>query len=212
MSALSAKYKYMIKTNKLQAKKLTSSHGFTIIELLVVITIIGTLASISLNTLNTARVKARDAKRKADLRSIATALEFYYDDHGYYPDVINLRHADNTRCRITPSFIYSTDQDTCWTALANELMPYINLPIDPLNNAIYNYIYFSCEQCSRAGTKQDYDLIAILEFPADLNRAGVNCGMRFHLSGPAGPNLMHKSLYDGCPNGAWSEPRLFSIH
>ena len=51
------------------------------IELLVVIAIIGLLSSVVLAQLGNARVKARDAKRVADMQGIMTALELYYDDH-----------------------------------------------------------------------------------------------------------------------------------
>jgi prepilin-type N-terminal cleavage/methylation domain-containing protein len=61
------------------------TQGFTLIELLVVISIIGLLSSIVLASLNTARSKARDAKRKQDLHQIQIALELYYSTYGGYP-------------------------------------------------------------------------------------------------------------------------------
>jgi prepilin-type N-terminal cleavage/methylation domain-containing protein len=59
--------------------------GFTLIELLVVVAIIGLLATLSIVALNTARAKARDAKRVGDVKQIQTALELYYNDQGAYP-------------------------------------------------------------------------------------------------------------------------------
>lgn len=59
--------------------------GFTLIELLVVIAIIGLLASVVLLALNSARAKSRDAKRLADVRQIASALELYFNDVSSYP-------------------------------------------------------------------------------------------------------------------------------
>ena len=59
--------------------------GFTLIELLVVIAIIGLLSTLSILALNTARARARDAKRIADVKQIQTALEMYYNDTGDYP-------------------------------------------------------------------------------------------------------------------------------
>lgn len=66
----------MIKNNK---------KGFTLIELLVVIAIIGLLSTLSILSLNTARARARDTKRVADVKQIQTALEMYFNDVGSYP-------------------------------------------------------------------------------------------------------------------------------
>lgn len=68
-------------------KKLRNKNkaGFTLIELLVVIAIIGLLASVVLLALNGARAKSRDAKRLADVRQIASALELYFNDRNTYP-------------------------------------------------------------------------------------------------------------------------------
>lgn len=64
-------------------KKLTK--GFTLIELLVVIAIIGILSSVVLASLNSARQKARDARRISDAKNIQLALELYADSNGAYP-------------------------------------------------------------------------------------------------------------------------------
>ncbi len=65
----------------------TPSHkkGFTLIELLVVIAVIGILASVVMASLNSARMKARDARKIADFKNISTALYLYQDTYGRMP-------------------------------------------------------------------------------------------------------------------------------
>ncbi|PIT91375.1 hypothetical protein COU17_01105 [Candidatus Kaiserbacteria bacterium CG10_big_fil_rev_8_21_14_0_10_49_17] len=63
-----------------------NGRGFTLIELLVVIAIIGLLSSVVLASLNSARAKARDARRVSDLKQLQLALELYYDSNGSYPN------------------------------------------------------------------------------------------------------------------------------
>lgn len=63
--------------------------GFTLLELLVVIGIIGLLASILVVNLTGARRRARDTKRVADVRSLQTANEDYYGKNGKYPGTIS---------------------------------------------------------------------------------------------------------------------------
>lgn len=59
--------------------------GFTLIELLVVVAIIGLLATLAIISLGTARSKARDAKRLADIKSVQSALELYNNENAAYP-------------------------------------------------------------------------------------------------------------------------------
>jgi prepilin-type N-terminal cleavage/methylation domain-containing protein len=61
-----------------------TKRGFTLIELLIVIGIIGILATVVTVSLLEARAKGRDAERRADLNSIALALESHYSSNGTY--------------------------------------------------------------------------------------------------------------------------------
>ena len=61
--------------------------GFTLIEILIVVSIIGMLASIVLVGLGSFRSRGRDARRAADLREVQNALELYNEKQGSYPQV-----------------------------------------------------------------------------------------------------------------------------
>lgn len=60
--------------------------AFTLIELLIVITIIGILAVAIVPRLSSSTGRARDVARKSDLSSLAAGMELYYADNGAYPD------------------------------------------------------------------------------------------------------------------------------
>jgi prepilin-type N-terminal cleavage/methylation domain-containing protein len=62
--------------------------GFTLIELMVVIAIIGTLATLLTIALSSARLKARDTERISDVSQIRSSLEAYYQAEGSYPSAI----------------------------------------------------------------------------------------------------------------------------
>ncbi len=64
---------------------LSGRQGFTLIEMLVVIAIVGLLSSVVVVGLTGAREKARDARRIADIRGIQNDLEIEYRDASGYP-------------------------------------------------------------------------------------------------------------------------------
>lgn len=129
-----------MKSRLLFKRALAGRQGFTLIELLVVIAVIGILSSIVMASLNSARTKARDAKRQADIRQLQTAIQLYYDDYGTFP-------SDNGSCNTGQGAwccLGHGDMGTCWyggsyhgsTVLDNSLAPkYIpTLSDDPRNN------------------------------------------------------------------------------
>lgn len=146
-------------------------HGFTLIELLVVIAIIGVISTIVLASLNTARMKSRDAKRISDLHQIRLALEMYYHDNGNYP--------------VLAFWTYSTDA-VAWNTLQMALSPYIkSLPVDPKNNASgpwttgnYSYTY----GYNTVGYPNKYDLVAQVEDVNNRMRCGVKAWL-YHTAG-----------------------------
>ncbi|HLB95286.1 MAG TPA: prepilin-type N-terminal cleavage/methylation domain-containing protein, partial [Patescibacteria group bacterium] len=138
---------------------MTRNKGFTLIELLVVIAIIGILASIIIVSLIGVRERARDARRKSDLRSMRTALELYYGKNKKYPQ------ADN--------WVLSNDQSGWQSALGaltqGPLPAITDLPEDPLNASepggfpwgeSDNYIY---AYMAPGANPTKYDLVARLE-------------------------------------------------
>lgn len=68
----------------MQNKTQKFKKGFTLIEILVVVSIISILASVTIATMRNVREKANDSRRKHDLQQIKLALELYNEKHGNY--------------------------------------------------------------------------------------------------------------------------------
>lgn len=132
----------------------TKNFGFTLIELLVVISIIGILSALILVNFNSARARARDARRKGDLDQTKKALLMYYNDHeSTYPTAGELDFGD--------AGLTSVDGNMTYMRL---------LPDDPNSpSEAYTYVQVSLGQ--------SFCLYASLENKADgdIARSQLRC-------------------------------------
>src|SRR3569832_320111 len=67
-----------------------TSRGFTIVELLIVIVVIGILAALVVTTYNGIQQKARDTERKTDVNALHGQIEAYQAQNGKYPTLGNV--------------------------------------------------------------------------------------------------------------------------
>lgn len=145
--------------------------GFTLMELLIAIAILGIMATVSMGGYFSSLKKGRDAKRKAALEQVQRALEMYYNDHGRYPeaDEINLKWGEQF-----------TDGTTIYMQ---------KLPKDPKSDYTYQYItdvspetpgsYFKLYACLE--NDQDPQIITPSEGGTDC---GCPSGCNYGISSP----------------------------
>lgn len=151
------------------------SPGFTLMELLIVMVLLGILIAVVSGNFATSAKKGRDSRRKADLKNIATALEAYYSDKGLYPtstvngEIVGCGTNDSQVCAWGGEF--KDKNGTLYMVL---------IPQDPASNLRYYYV---------SATGGSYQLYAKLENTLDqgvgVNQegyVGTNCGMSSSVS------------------------------
>jgi type II secretion system protein G len=129
--------------------------GFTIVELLIVIVIIGILAAITIVAYNGIQQRARDSARTSDIAGVQKALELYRADNGIYPSV----GSDNVGYNLS--------------TLSTALVPkYIStIPNDP-NTSLMNYQYVR-----GAATSGSYGIRISYESRTECHRGVGNAGI-----------------------------------
>jgi general secretion pathway protein G len=80
----------------------STDRGFTILELLIVVSIIGLVSSMAIPNVIAAIQRARQSRSMADMRAIAGALVLYEQDHIDYPIETSLVSAENLRPHLQP--------------------------------------------------------------------------------------------------------------
>jgi prepilin-type N-terminal cleavage/methylation domain-containing protein len=71
----------------------SNDKGFTIVELLIVIVVIGILAALVVTTFTGIQQRARNTERQTDIKAIHGQVEAYYAQNGRYPTLDNLNDA-----------------------------------------------------------------------------------------------------------------------
>lgn len=79
--------------------------GFTLVELMVVISLIGMMSTIVLASLSTARAKSRDTQRTLAIKQVQNALEIYFSTNDQYPSSGDVAFPGVLTVALTPAYI-----------------------------------------------------------------------------------------------------------
>lgn len=102
-----------------------SCQGFTLVELLIAITIIAILSSLALVSYNTIQQNARDARRKTDVNAMVQAVELYRQLNNTYPaaSCVTNTSSGNFGNLITTTYINKIPTDPTCTGTVGTTAP-----------------------------------------------------------------------------------------
>lgn len=144
--------------------------GFTLVELLVVMAILGILVALVAGNFRTAQVRGRDARRKSDLKQLANSLELFYADYGRYPSESS---GLISACPFDP--VLSTGTTCSWgtdSFTDGKTIYFKIIPEDPITNGSYIY------RIVPSSSNKKFQLFAKLENPKDsqIITTAYSCG------------------------------------
>lgn len=139
--------------------------GFTLVELLISVSIIAILIAIGMASYSTINKQSRDTKRKSDIQQLRSALEMYRSQNGYYPN--------------TGGGAY-TDASGLSGALSPTYIPAI--PNDPRSTAPYIYRYMATNLS--LGQYYGYCLSSTLETQAETSTCTADVTQNYGVKNP----------------------------
>lgn len=158
--------------------------GFTIVELLIVIVVIGVLAAITVVAYSGIQARARDNVRYSDAKAIINALELHKTDHGTYP----LQPWPNiTQAAICTThnngYLYSDATDNTWIQSLVDGRYLSKVPVSPNNgcSSFYRYLHVDATSYNCLARTANYYILEIVGTdgtltPPDMSNSasGVN--------------------------------------
>lgn len=135
--------------------------GLTLVELIIVVSIIAVLAIITIAYFRSQIFKGNDAKRKSDINRIEVAVEEYEKDHNCYPLAVSCNPGTGLR-------------------------PYLDIiPCDPVTHASY---YYEHQDAVCPGWYKFYTVLENKNDDAVIEGVGPNSAFNFVLTSPNAPN------------------------
>lgn len=128
--------------------RMVTNRGFTLVEMMVTIGIIGLLSAIIFAAVGGAREDARDGKRQADIKQLELAFKLYKEANGSYPDCAGWFDLDALS---EGSAGDCSDESELQTLMQNFVGSNLS---DPKSGGVddpYRYIYDSAHTCTKMG-------------------------------------------------------------
>jgi prepilin-type N-terminal cleavage/methylation domain-containing protein len=145
--------------------KISNNRGFTLIELMVVVSIIALLSSIVYASLQSTRVSARDSVRMQQVRQMDLAISLFKSDHdGAVPNLASV--SGGAGCSYSSSAnvencIAKSSGGEAWSAFVSEIQPYMrNVPVG--TNGV-DYVYMPPAAMGPGANNSSYQISSNLE-------------------------------------------------